>query len=162
MEGRRGTQPLVGSAVTHGPSLNAAHGAVPHFCQPQSLTAQNVSWFRMEGCQSNCDGSTSPYGKPTCPPLCWSAKTPKLEGKHSGVGLCSLRALQIARPIMLGNQLAKELEGRGHKRLEATLRQCAGELLIGAEARRKYHKWQQVSGIVRALQDAEDPRGKHQ
>lgn len=38
-------------------------------------------------------------------------------------------------PIIFGNQLAKELEGWQHKRLEATLHQCADELLIGAESR---------------------------
>ena len=44
--------------------------------------------------------------------LCWSAKTPKLGGKHSGAGLCPPRALKIA-PSYLGIGLLRNWRDGG-------------------------------------------------
>ena len=101
---------------------------------------QKASLHRMsvgsgwKGYKSTCDGSTSPYGKPHILSSVLQCENPQTGRKTQWCWTVLPQGFKNS-PIIFGNQLAKELEGWWHKLLDATLRQGADELLLGAEAR---------------------------
>lgn len=88
MEGRGGTQPLIGKVVTHRllrECCSQCSAALLPTRKPHSTECQLVQDGRAI---SQLVMEVHPLMEnPTYSPLCCSVKTPKLEGKHSGAGL---------------------------------------------------------------------------